>query len=242
MLGWGDARISSETAPSAANRATPSKEPLAILSARRNLRADVSYNPLDLGNLADQLRRALEEQPDSPLEGLTKFPGAGVYALYYSGPYPLYRRLADVNGPSARVPIYVGKAMVDSARKGGGATIEVTSPFLHKRIMKHADSIAAATKSLNPRHFRVRALVTQPVWVPLGEAALIARYRPLWNVVIDGFGNNDPGGRRRLQYRSVWDHLHPGRGWAAQQAENPGFNIKEVSAKVSAHLQQHLPS
>ena len=49
------------------------------------------------------------------------------------------------------------------------------------------------------------------IWIPLGENILIERFKPLWNQVIDGFGNNDPGGRRATQYRSHWDVLHPGK-------------------------------
>lgn len=40
-------------------------------------------------------------------------------------------------------------------------------------------------------------------------------FRPLWNVVVAGFGNHDPGKGRRGQEKSVWDTLHPGRSWAA---------------------------
>lgn len=46
------------------------------------------------------------------------------------------------------------------------------------------------------------------------EARLIRRYKPLWNTVIDGFGNHDPGAGRYNQARSEWDVLHPGRVWA----------------------------
>jgi hypothetical protein len=46
------------------------------------------------------------------------------------------------------------------------------------------------------------------------EAELIRRYKPLWNTVVDGFGNHDPGSGRYDQARSEWDVLHPGRPWA----------------------------
>jgi len=46
------------------------------------------------------------------------------------------------------------------------------------------------------------------------EAELIRRYQPLWNCVIDGFGNHDPGSGRYNQAPSEWDVLHPGRPWA----------------------------
>jgi hypothetical protein len=46
------------------------------------------------------------------------------------------------------------------------------------------------------------------------EAALIRHYLPLWNTVIDGFGNHDPGKGRYEQAKSDWDVCHPGRAWA----------------------------
>jgi len=196
----------------------------------------LSYNPLDLTNLAEQLRRALEEVGAVRLDRLERFSGAGLYALYYTGPFPLYRPLSAANRRSPTLPIYVGKAVTDAARKGGGVVDDVKAALLYNRIQKHAASIIAARTTLKPEDFHVRALVTQPVWVSLGETALISRYRPLWNVVIDGFGNNDPGGRRRQQYRSMWDHLHPGRAWAAQQADNPAFSLQTLTERVRAHL------
>jgi len=39
-------------------------------------------------------------------------------------------------------------------------------------------------------------------------------FSPIWNRLIDGFGNHDPGSGRYRQQRSPWDVLHPGRGFA----------------------------
>lgn len=46
------------------------------------------------------------------------------------------------------------------------------------------------------------------------EAELIRKYRPVWNMIIDGFGNHNPGAGRYDQAKSEWDILHPGRDWA----------------------------
>jgi hypothetical protein len=46
------------------------------------------------------------------------------------------------------------------------------------------------------------------------EAALIRLNQPLWNVVVDGFGNHDPGRGCYEQAKSDWDVIHPGRPWA----------------------------
>ena len=48
----------------------------------------------------------------------------------------------------------------------------------------------------------------------MGESLLIERTKPLWNIVIDGFGNHDPGSGRYNQQMSAWDTIHPGRNWA----------------------------
>jgi Eco29kI restriction endonuclease len=55
-------------------------------------------------------------------------------------------------------------------------------------------------------------------WIPLGENMMIEQFKPIWNLVIDGFGNKDPGRRRATQYRSPWDVLHPGRQFAEKLA------------------------
>ena len=63
------------------------------------------------------------------------------------------------------------------------------------------------------------------------EAEMIRRYAPLWNTVIDGFGNHDPGSGRYDQAKSEWDVLHPGRPWAARlRGASP--SLKQVMDKV----------
>jgi len=61
----------------------------------------------------------------------------------------------------------------------------------------------------------------EDIWIPLGENLLIAMFHPVWNRVLDGFGNHDPGERRKNQRRSPWDVLHPGRPWANKLGSNP---------------------
>ena len=40
--------------------------------------------------------------------------------------------------------------------------------------------------------FQCRYLVVDDIWIPLGEALLIAKFSPIWNKVVDGFGNPRP--------------------------------------------------
>lgn len=56
--------------------------------------------------------------------------------------------------------------------------------------------------------------------IPLGESLLIERFQPLWNVVVDGFGNHDPGSGRYSGQRPLWDMVHPGRPWAERLREH----------------------
>ena len=63
------------------------------------------------------------------------------------------------------------------------------------------------------------------------EAEMIRRYTPLWNSVVDGFGNHDPGSGRYNQAKSEWDVLHPGRSWAERlTGESP--RLEEVLRKI----------
>jgi hypothetical protein len=79
--------------------------------------------------------------------------------------------------------------------------------------VEHAESIRQTSKS-EIADFKCRYLVVDDVWIPLAESMLIRRFQPLWNVLIDGFGNHDPGAGRHRQKKSPWDVLHPGRAWA----------------------------
>ncbi len=54
------------------------------------------------------------------------------------------------------------------------------------------------------------------IWIPLGESLLIQMFTPVWNRLIDGFGNHDPGKGRYQGQMPSWDVLHPGRGWVGR--------------------------
>jgi len=173
------------------------------------------YNPLDKRHLAESaanalLRQEAEALPPEPFEG------AGIYAIYYLGDFSAYRPLAEKNRARLDAPIYVGKADPKGGRRGGDWDAP-SGPALSDRLRKHANSIAQAC-NLETADFRCRFLVLDDVWVRMAERMLISWYRPVWNVVVDGFGNNDPGGRRATQYRSPWDILHPGRPWVEKLA------------------------
>ncbi len=76
------------------------------------------------------------------------------------------------------------------------------------------------------------------IWIPLGESLLIARFRPIWNVVLDGFGNHDPGKGRYNGARPLWDVLHPGRGWAKRCAARTE-TVEEIHGRIGEYLEAH---
>lgn len=183
-----------------------------------------AYNPLSVDELGRNMARALMEYPADVLPPSGSFVGAGVYTLHYSGTFPVYA------GVGVDVPIYVGKADPPGRRQG---RTQASTPVLYRRLQEHAESIEAAS-NLDLPDFRCRWLVLDPVWVGLTEQVLIAQYQPMWNVVVEGFGNHDPGGGRRNQRRSRWDTLHPGREWASNLRDR-GETVADVIAAIEAH-------
>lgn len=194
----------------------------------------IPFNPLDKANLGASVTEALLARPAVPLAELTEFRGAGVYALYYAGNFKPYRALAkpDVDG-ARRAPIYVGKAVPAGSRKGGVLDIK-PGRVLFNRLSEHAESVRAAT-NLNIGDFSCRFLVVDDIWIPLGESLLIARFAPLWNSLIDGFGNHDPGSGRHAGMRPRWDVLHPGRAWAMKCKGRP-----ESAADIEREIENFL--
>ncbi len=179
---------------------------------------EIPFNPLDKCNLGINVANAMLDRPVTSMPP-NPFEGAGIYAIYYRGSFPAYKKIAKKNQRSYHWPIYVGKAVPAGARKGGFGLGMNPGKALHKRLREHAESIEQAS-NLNLSDFRCRYLVVDDIWIPLGESLLIGRFHPVWNKVVDGFGNHDPGKGRYNQQRSPWDVLHPGRSWAAKCANN----------------------
>ena len=177
------------------------------------------YNPLDKRQLAESVVSSLLSQPLCSLPP-ESFLGAGIYAIYYHGGFSAYRSIANRNrGKLPSQPIYVGKAVPAGARKGGLGVDAIAGAVLHRRLVEHAETIRQS-KSLSVGDFKCRYLVVDDIWIPLGESLLIERFQPLWNRVVDGFGNHDPGAGRYKQQRSPWDMIHPGRQWAVKCKPN----------------------
>ena len=193
------------------------------------------YNPLDKMNLGRSVAEALLLCPVASLTQTADLAGAGVYAIYYTGGFEAYAPVAEKNADSNfHQPIYVGKAVPKGARKGGLAFDASKGRALRDRLRQHAASIDEAT-NLDLGDFHFRSLVVDDIWIPLGENMMIEQFKPVWNIVLDGFGNKDPGKRRATQYRSPWDVLHPGRQFAEKLAD--GVTTPEMlTARLSAYF------
>lgn len=199
------------------------------------------YNPLDKINLGKSVAEALLDRPVQPLSSIETFEGAGIYVLYYEGPHPAYAPIAVINAEEARWPIYIGKAIPSGGRKGASLAASARGTSLYKRLADHRDSIReveAASGSLAIADFSVRHLAVDDIWIPLGESLLIAQFRPVWNIALDGFGNHDPGKGRYKGLRPLWDHLHPGRPWAERCAAREE-TFEEVLGRLAAFLEAH---
>lgn len=197
------------------------------------------FNPLDKINLAASIERALSLSEPKPLKDLERFSGAGVYSLYYTGEFPAYEPLAQANRGSMSAPIYVGKADAKGKRKGGFLENAMSGITLWKRLCDHAASIESAS-NLAIDDFACRFLVVDDLWISLGESLLISKHAPVWNALVDGFGNHDPGKGRLSGMRPRWDTLHPGRAWARQLPANP-MSAEQISAEVLQYLAERYP-
>lgn len=181
------------------------------------------------------VNEAVKFMINTPVESLPpddRFSGAGVYALYYTGDFPLYKKIYESD---SELPIYVGKAVLPGWRQGRG-TAKEGDPALYRRLNEHARSIGAVN-NLNTSDFNCKFVVLtgqEADLISTVEAAMTRRYNPLWNSHIDGFGNHDPGKGRYEQAKSEWDVMHPGRSWADRLNGTPPDSNK-VEEKIGIY-------
>jgi hypothetical protein len=192
-----------------------------------------AYDPLDLKTLAESMVRVVLEQPIHPLGSLEPFEGSGIYVIYYTGRFKPYRPIAEQNrNDKWERPIYVGEATRKGGRKGGVLAEGPPGRAIYERLGNHADSIRSVS-TLRVEDFWCRYLVLKDFFIPLCESLLIDRYKPIWNRLVEGFGNKDVDvSRRATQARSMWDVLHPGRAIAAggpnKRYPDPTSVVKEI--------------
>lgn len=199
----------------------------------------VEFNPLSYGAIQDSLSQALMDAELIPLGDVERFEGNGVYALFYNGPFQAYR---VISSPKGEMPVYVGKA-APSTRKGEElSAMQLLGAYggtsLFTRMRNHRASIEAA-ENLEVDDFQVRLLVLSYIWVPLAETSVISRYQPVWNTIVDGFGNHDPGAGRYNGMRPRWDTLHPGRAWA-EKLHKREESADDIAQDVTSYLQAQM--
>ena len=131
------------------------------------------YLPENMGRLVGQ---TMLEQQAHGLETLPRFYGAGVYALFYSGPFDAYAPIAG-----KLTPIYVGKA--DPADALAKTPVEQDTR-LHGRLKDHARSIGG-TENLPLSDFSCRYLVIRS---GLQAAVIMAAMREV--ILPDGQGES----------------------------------------------------
>jgi hypothetical protein len=193
-----------------------------------------TFNPLDKNALTKVFANELMSRPALALPEVDPptVEGPGLYALYYSGDFKLYRSVAKAGGDW---PIYLGSALPSGSRTGRIHKAR-KSPILD-RLERHGNSLASA-KNLDERQFQARWFEVDEPFIILGEILLLRFYRPLWNSTVAGFGAKVVGGRRTGGRMSKWDTLHPGR---KGMGTAPGATVAKIEEEVAAHLSAFPP-
>lgn len=182
-------------------------------------REDHVYNSEAFAELVKDAVRFFNGTPVLSLPLSERFTGAGVYAIYSTAKAGLYSPYGQsINRVAWNVPIYVGKAVPTGWRQNRLSGVSSASTDLYSRLSQHAKNIELG-KGLKVSDFYCRFAIFEggsEDMIAAIEAALIAMHSPLWNSVVDGFGNHDPGRGRIASSPSAWDVLHPGRPWASK--------------------------
>lgn len=178
---------------------------------------------------------ALTAQPRRLLDPLQVFHGSGVYAIYYTGDFPLYSPIRKTD-----TPIYVGQA---APHHQGAMTPIAQGTRLAARLNEHRKNIVRAGQTLQIQDFEYRALVVQTGWETGAEDYLIRLFRPIWNnetKLVFGIGKHGDDADTRRNKRSPWDTLHPGRPWAAKTVQD-AKSIATITAELTEHFAKHPP-
>lgn len=189
-------------------------EELLAFSARQTC-----YQLQELEDLKTELRQAV-----------------GIYELYYRGTNPLYDCISRANSDRCCLPIYIGKAIGRGRRTGRTSS---RMPNLYNRLREHKRSIEQG-EGLSVSEFKFKVVAMDIDLASWGEGVMIRHFQPVWNQIIDGFGNHDPGKGRYEQKRSVWDLLHPGREWVQKLGNFDTLDEKAIVAQVESICQQSL--
>ena len=182
--------------------------------------------------------RFFDATPVHSLPIAERFQGTGVYALYCIAQSGIYSRLNALNQTAFRLPIYVGKAVPKGWRQARQfSPVQGKSYELSNRLREHSRNLNYG-EGLEISDFFCRFIILEnkaTALIGTIEAALIQKYKPIWNTLIDGFGNHDPGKGRYQQAKSDWDVCHPGRAWA-QKCRGVPADREELYRKIEDFL------
>ncbi|MCP5537817.1 MAG: Eco29kI family restriction endonuclease [Akkermansiaceae bacterium] len=181
------------------------------------------YTSPDFEEIVKDTIRFFNGTPVYAVPAPERFYGTGVYAIYCVAKSGVYKDFHEINRTSFDVPIYVGKAVPTGWRQGRIGNSDSMCYELYNRIREHGRSIESGD-ALQISDFHCRFMILESKETDLigtVEAALIRKYQPIWNTLLDGFGNHDPGSGRYQQAKSDWDVCHPGRAWAEKCQGKP---------------------
>jgi hypothetical protein len=198
------------------------------------LRPQTIFDPTDPDTSGRIIALTLVAQARHSLAAIPDFYGAGVYALYYKGAFEAYGQLAGSDHP-----IYVGKADPANDAKQGAVSQGLK---LSARLREHAKSIGKAD-NLRLADFECRFLIVQTGFQKAAEDYLIKLFEPIWNSetkICFGLGKHGDSSTTRVNKRSPWDTMHPGRAWADDTLEDQK-PIGKIIGDIAAHLTKSPP-
>ncbi|QYG06152.1 Eco29kI family restriction endonuclease [Janthinobacterium sp. PAMC25594] len=198
-------------------------------------RPESIFDPSDPNTAGRVVALTMVAQERHSLAAIPEFYGAGVYAIYYGGDFLPYLPLKDKDHP-----IYVGKA--DPDRQGAKDAV-TQGTKLSARLNEHARSIRKATTTLKIEDFECRFLIVQSGYQKSAEDYLINFFKPIWNSetkICFGLGKHGDSSDTRVNKRSPWDTLHPGREWADRTFENQK-SPEVINEQIAGHFAIHMP-
>lgn len=199
------------------------------------LRPDSVFDPSAPDTIGRIIALTMVAQKRHPLSQIPDFYGSGIYAIYYTGNYDAYGALTG-----SEHPIYVGKADPNDQTAQDAVAQGVK---LSARLREHAKNIDKATSTLALSDFECRFLIVKSGFQSSAERYLIDFFKPIWNSetkICFGLGKHGDSSTTRVNKRSPWDTLHPGRPWADSILENQKSEAL-IRKEIDAHFALNPP-